>query len=193
MSDVPPDTIPPDGLAPGTVLDPLAGATATPSPAFAQPAPAAAPAPAPDPLAGQYQVPGPPPLPPSADPAPTQAVARREFTSRKAAQVVELVVDGVTYRCAPSAPSDPLVAVIEAQESKNHYLLVLTIRRLVAAVMYPEDRARYEARLAGPTDEGDPIDPTDLLAHGLWLVEVYFGGRPTVRSESSGPGPQTPR
>lgn len=133
----------------------------------------------------------PPPLPPApvpAPPAPTEL--RGTFSSKKAADVVVLEVDGVDYQCAPSAPADRLMAAVAARESKDNVALYQALRSLVASVMYPQDRARYEARLGQATDEGAPIGVEELIAHGLWLVGAYFGN-PTDGSEPSGSGQPT--
>lgn len=180
MSDLPPQATTPPPPAPigwppqpDPSLPPsVAPPSAVPPPTYtappAQPAQAVPSAPAPD----------------------IDGVVRGNFTSRKAAKRVILNVDGVEYECATTAPSDPLLEAVEAQETKNHWRLMQALRVLVPAVMYPEARARYEARLKGATDEGGPIDPSEFLAHGLWLVGVYFG-TPTDGPAPSGAGPAT--
>lgn len=180
----------------GTRIDPLANAHPTPAEQAQAPAQAAV---------GATGA-------PSSAPSYEQAVAdaglsshsgtiERSFKSRRVADSVILHVDEADYRCASSAPSDRLVDAVEAQESRNQYALILALRRLIASVMYPEDRARYEARCADAVTETltnpetgveepvdlAPIDPVDMIAHGLWLVEVYFA-RPTAPSVPSGAG-----
>lgn len=125
---------------------------------------------------------------PTLPPAPGEL--RGTFSSKRAAASVVLDVDGHLYQCATTAPSDPLVLCIEARETGDNVALYQAIRTLIVAVMYPEDRARYEARLAGQTDQGGPIGIEECLAHGLWLVGAYLG-RPTDGPAPSGVGPTT--
>lgn len=180
MSDLPPPAVPPV---------PEAWPPVAPDSAPVPPGPPASysPAPVPPPV---YQAPD-PNAPPAAPPIDAQGVMLGTFASRKVAKRVVLEVDGAFYECSTTAPTDPLLAAVEARETKNHWALMQALRTLVPAVMFPEARVRYEARLAGQTDEGGPIDPTEFLAHGLWLVGAYFG-TPTEGSAPSGAGPATP-
>lgn len=190
MSD---PSIPPPLPPVGSRLDPLAGATPAPAPVDAPPAVPATFTPPAGSGASQGQQDAERVLAESFSSG--TGTIRRAFSSRRVADLVELEVDGAVYECAPSAPSDRLIAAVEAHESKDQYLLILKLRSLIASVMFPDARARYEARLADAVVETidgverrlAPIDPVDMIAHGLWLVEVYFA-RPTEPSAPSGAG-----
>lgn len=153
-------------------------------------------------LAAVPNIAAPPPPAGSIGLASGRHVLEFESPAVAAGTEVALVVDGERYQCSESAPVDALVAVLDAYRTNDRMTMMLAIRPLLSMCLYPEARARYDARCKGMVEVPARVGPDgvelparvlpaigleQLIDHGIKLVEVYLG-RPMAAPPSSGIG-----
>lgn len=102
-----------------------------------------------------------------------------------------------TYVAGPKPPAQFLIDAVEiVDDSRNMAKALPVLRRLIEAVLLPDDRDRYLARLSGWTKDAagndlEPISLPEMMTHAVRLLEVYMG-RPLGGRSGSGAGGVAP-
>lgn len=120
------------------------------------------------------------------------------FGKRKKKVTFRIEPGDELFTAAPKIPADAMIGLVDrfqeikttsAEGGKNIHQSVDVAMEMFRTVLYPESFELLQHRMK---DQENPIDVHDLIEVMQWLMGEAYGLRPTVRSQNSAAGSETP-